>query len=191
MLVNTELNDSNLISAINVKFIPVAAYAMNVCKISKGEVNELDQIVKRELRSKQMLGKQASNERLYLKREDGGRGLKSMRDVYKETRLRVACYMSKSENRWIQAAWRRETLKEENAVVTEARTTMEEAGITLEFKDNMIQLNGEQIDQEWKPTWRRVKSALQKGARQKRIETCQSTEQQSQFFREQEDECYL
>ena len=43
-----------------------------------------------------------------------------MRDVYKETRLRVACYMSKSENRWIQAAWRRETLKEENAVVTEA-----------------------------------------------------------------------
>ena len=71
-----------------------------------------------------------------------------MRDVYKETRLRVACYMSKAENRWIQAAWRRETLKEENAVVTKARTTMEEAGITLEFKDNMIQLNGEQIDQD-------------------------------------------
>ena len=55
MLVNTELNDSNLISAINVKVIPVAAYAMNVCKFSKGELNELDQIVKRELRSKQML----------------------------------------------------------------------------------------------------------------------------------------
>ena len=173
MLVNTELNDSNLISAINVKVIPFAAYAMNVCKFSKGELNELDQIVKRELRSKQMFGKQASDERLYLKREDGGRGLKSMRDldVYKETRLRVACYMSKSENWWIQAAWRRETLKEENAVVTEARTTIKEAGITLEFKDNMIQLNGEKIDQEWKPTWRRVKSALQKGARQKRIET--------------------
>ena len=75
-----------------------------------------------------------------------------MRDVYKETRLCVACYMSKSENRLIQAAWRRDTLKEENAVVTEARTTMEEAWITLEFKGNMIQLNGEQIDQEWKPT---------------------------------------
>ena len=55
----------------------------------------------------------------------------------------------------------------------------------------MIQLNGEQIDQEWKPTWRRVKSALQKGARQKRIETYQSKEQQSQFFREREDKCHL
>ena len=50
MLVNTELNDTNHISAINVKAIPVAAYSMNVCKFSKGELNELDQIVKRELR---------------------------------------------------------------------------------------------------------------------------------------------
>ena len=64
MLVNTELNDSNLIFAINVKVIPVAAYAMNVCKFSEGELNELDQIVKRELRSKQMLEKQASDEKL-------------------------------------------------------------------------------------------------------------------------------
>lgn len=99
--------------------------------------------------------------------------------------------MSMSENRWIQAAWRRETLKEENAVVTEARTTMEEVGIRLEFEDNTIQLDGERIDQEWKSTWRRVKSALQKSAKQKRIETYKSKEQQSQFFREQEDECHL
>ena len=34
-----------------------------------------------------MLGKQASDERLYPKIEDKGRGLKSMRDVYNETRL--------------------------------------------------------------------------------------------------------
>ena len=114
MLVNTELNGRNLISAINVKVIPVAAYAINVCKFSKAELNVLDKIVKKELRSKQMLGKQASDERLYLKRENGRRGLKSMRDVYKETRLQVACYMSKSENRWNQAVWKRKTWKVEN-----------------------------------------------------------------------------
>ena len=32
MLVNTEMNDANLISAINAKVIPVAAYPINVCK---------------------------------------------------------------------------------------------------------------------------------------------------------------
>ena len=56
MLVNTQFNDRNLFSAINVKIIPVAAYSINVCKFSKRELNELDQIVKRELRSKQKLG---------------------------------------------------------------------------------------------------------------------------------------
>ena len=50
MLVNTELNDTNHISAINVKVIPVTSNSMNACKFSKGELNELDQIVKRELR---------------------------------------------------------------------------------------------------------------------------------------------
>ena len=82
MLAETELNDANLICAINEKVIPVAAYPMNVCQFSKGELMELDQVVKRELRSRNMLGRQGSDERLYLKREDGVRGLKSMRDVY-------------------------------------------------------------------------------------------------------------
>ena len=98
MLVETKLNDANLIRAINKKVNPVAAYPMNVCQFNKGELMELDQVVKRELRSRSMLGRQGSDERLYFKREDGGRGLKSMRDVYKETRLIVTCYMAKSTN---------------------------------------------------------------------------------------------
>ena len=114
LLMKSELNDENLIQAINSKVIPVAAYPMNVCKMTKGELNELDQIVKRELRKSNMLGKQASDERLYLKRDQGGRGLKSMRDVYAETRTRVACYMCKSNNKWIPVAWQRETVKENN-----------------------------------------------------------------------------
>ena len=40
MLVITELDDTNLDSAINVKVIPVAAYSMNVCKFTKGELND-------------------------------------------------------------------------------------------------------------------------------------------------------
>ena len=63
-----------------------------------------------------MLGRQASDERLYLKRERGGRGLKSFRDAYRETKLRVACYMAKPTNSWIREAWKREENKEENAI---------------------------------------------------------------------------
>ena len=101
-----------------------------------------------------MLGKQAGDERLYLKREDKESALKSMQNVYKETRLQVAYYISQQENRQLQAAWRRETLKVENAVVTVAQTTMEEVGMRLKFNVNTIQLDGEQIKQEWKLTWK-------------------------------------
>ena len=61
IIINTELNDANLIEAINMKVVPVAAYAMNICKFSIGELIELDQIIKKQLRGKNMLGRQASD----------------------------------------------------------------------------------------------------------------------------------
>ena len=93
MLTNTELNDVNFVRAINTKVIPAAAYSMNLCKFIDGELKELDQVMKPILRSKNMLGKQSSNERLYVIREDGGRGIKLLRGICKEARLRVTCYM--------------------------------------------------------------------------------------------------
>ena len=171
IIANTEFHDANLIKAINMKVILVAAYAMNICRFNVNELKELDQMIKRELRGKNMLGTQASNERLYLKREKGGRGLKSLRNTFKETRLRVACYIAKSTNRWIEAAWRRETIKKENAIVAELVKTMEEVGVRFRFEGKSIRLGNEVIDEEkeWKPTWRTVKTCLQKAMESRRI----------------------
>ena len=184
MLTKTELNDANLIKAINMKVIPVATYAINVCKFTVAELKELDQVIKKELRGKYMLRRQASDERLYLKREREGRELKSMRDAYKETKLQVACYMAKSTNRWIRAAWRREGNKEENAIVVESMSTMDEVGVRLRFEDNSIRLEEEVIDKatEYKVTWRKVKNSLQKATESKRIEIYKTKEQQSQVY---------
>ena len=106
MLTKTGLNDKNMIKATNTKMVPVAAYPLNVCKFVKAELNELDLVVKRKLRKCNMLGRQSSYERIYLKGDAGGLGLKSLRDVFVETRLRVACYIAKSSNKWIKAAWK-------------------------------------------------------------------------------------
>ena len=70
LLIKTELNDRNLMKAINSKVIPVAEYPMNVCRFSKKELLELDQIIKRQLRKNNMLGRQSSDERLYLNSGD-------------------------------------------------------------------------------------------------------------------------
>jgi len=45
--------------------IPVPAFPTNICKFNKGELLELDQVVKRELRSQNVLGKL-----MYTKRQD-------------------------------------------------------------------------------------------------------------------------
>ena len=60
MLTKAELNDKNLIKAINTKVIPVAVYPINVSKFAKVKLNELDFVVKRELRKCNMLGRQPS-----------------------------------------------------------------------------------------------------------------------------------
>ena len=81
-----------------------------------------------------MLGKQLSDERMYLRREAGRIGLKSMRDVYKETKVRVACYIAKSNSKWIQAALLREKDRGYISLECEAREMMQEPGYRIEFK---------------------------------------------------------
>ena len=63
-----------------------------------------------------MLGRQASDEQLYMKRKDGRRGLKSLREVYEETRLHVGCYLFVSDNKYIKETWKQETRKECNLI---------------------------------------------------------------------------
>ena len=61
-------------------------------------------------------------------REDGRRGMKLLRNIYKETRVRVTCYMVCLQNKWIKAAWRREDTKEQNSIVEEFEEIQFEEG---------------------------------------------------------------
>ena len=85
-ITRTELNDKNLVEAINTKVTPITACSRNICKFTQSELMRLDQLIEKDLRKNNMLGRQESNERLYMKRKDGRAGLKSRRDVYDETR---------------------------------------------------------------------------------------------------------
>ena len=118
-LTGLNLNDQNLMKAINSRVIPVAGYVMNVCHLGKNELDELDKLVKNVLRREGFHGRQSSDERLHTKKTEGGRGLKSFKEVYDETRTRVACYMATSTNEWIAAAWRNEIRKEQTSLKKE------------------------------------------------------------------------
>ena len=62
---------------------------------------------------------------MYLRREDGGRGIKSLKDIYQETKMRVSCYVACLGNKWISAARRRENTKQGNSTVEEVMKALE------------------------------------------------------------------
>ena len=99
-----------MMKAINCQVISVAGYVMNICNPGKGDLDKLDMTVKSVLRREGFQGRQSSDERLYLKRNKGGRGLKSFKEVYDETKT-MACYMAAAINEWIKVAWKNESQK--------------------------------------------------------------------------------
>ena len=114
-LTGVKLNDENLVKAIS-RVVSVARYVTKVRDLMRGDIEELCKIVKTTLRKQGFLGKQASDERLYGIKEDGGRGLKSFKEVYDEIKVRVACYMVTSNNEWIKVSWRNEHMKKQTSL---------------------------------------------------------------------------
>ena len=139
-LTGLNLNDKNLMKAINCRVIPVAGYIMNVCNLGKGDLDELDMIVKSVLRREGFHGKQSSDERLYLKRNKGGRGLKSFKEVYDEIKTRVTCYMAAATNEWIRVTWRNESQKEQISLKKEAGKAMRDVEVTVSFDEGSVLL---------------------------------------------------
>ena len=70
MITRTEQNDKTLAKAPKSypsrKSYPSVADTMNVCEFTQYELSELDQVIKIDSRKNNMLGQQASNERLYM-----------------------------------------------------------------------------------------------------------------------------
>ena len=137
-----QLYDKNLMKAINTMVIPIATYPMNVMKISRGDLLEMEGIIKKELRGRNMHGRLGSDARLYLPRELGGRGMRSIIDAYEQTKIRISCYLAMSQNDVLQEVWKRQCEKEFISVKREAVDAMRSIGITLKFENSRIHIDG-------------------------------------------------
>lgn len=87
-------------TAINTRGISVAAYVMNFCNLNEKQFDGLDKLIKEAMRDNFMLERQSSDERLYSKRQVGG--LRSLKYVYGDTKVRVARYMANASSPWIK-----------------------------------------------------------------------------------------
>ena len=87
IITRRELNYKNLVEAINTNVKLVASYPMSVSKFTQSELTGLVQVIKTDLRKNNMLGRQASDERLYMKRKDRARALKLLREVCEKNKV--------------------------------------------------------------------------------------------------------
>ena len=74
--------------------------------------------------------------------------MKLLRDVFVETGLRVACYMVKSSNKWIKAAWKRELLKETNSIKDKAVIPIHKVRTVIDFEEDCILMDGKRIQKD-------------------------------------------
>ena len=137
------LNEKKLITAINCQVIPVASYVMNVYNLGKCDLEELGMALKSVLRREVFHERPSSDDILYPKRNEGGRGLKSFKEVYNETKTRVAYCMTATTKEWIRVAWRNESQKEQISLKKEAEKVMRKGEMTVSFDEgSVITLNG-------------------------------------------------
>ena len=143
----------------------MAGYIMNVVNLGKGDLDELNKIVKGVLQKEGFHGRQSSDERLYTKTSDGDRGLKSFKEVYDETKTWVACYMATSINEWIRLAWRNEIRKEQTSLKKEAEKAMRGVDAVVSFDEGAVTIDEERTT-EWKAGWKKILNEGQKRNKQ-------------------------
>ena len=88
--------------------------------------------------------------------------MKSFKEVYDETRTRVACYMATSTNEWIAAAWRNEISKEQTSLKREVERIMRDVNTIVSFDEGSIAI-GEEKCTDWKYGWTNLKKILNEG----------------------------
>ena len=87
-----------------------------------------------------------------MRREEGGRGLMSFKDVYACTKGRVACYMAASTDKWIKAVWANDCSNEHESTQKIDQEVMAEVKVDVEFRMGNISIGNETVDN-WKTAW--------------------------------------
>ena len=139
-------------------------------------------MVKDTLRERKFHGRHASNKRLYMRREEGGRRLMSFKDIYVRTKARVACYMAASTDKLIKAAWANECSKEHTSTKKISEEIMAEIKVDVEFGMVNISIGNETVDN-WKTAWKILRMKLQQGLQRNKMERLSQKNMQSEIPR--------
>ena len=86
------------------------------------------------------------------------------KEVYDETKVRVACYMATSNNEWIKVSWRNEYLKEQTSLKREAEEAMQRVNMNAQVEFNFGDIKiGNEGYVDGRLHWESLRTLLNKG----------------------------
>ena len=106
----------------------------------------------------------------------------SLKDVYEETKVRVAYYMNYTQNIWVKTTWQREIQKEGKSIKSEAEEFLKGIEENVEFGPDEIKINGEKAKGTWKEIWTKLKKSIKRKKEELRIDQYKAKNMQSQFY---------
>ena len=127
LVLNSELNARNRIATINTLAVPVVLYSYGI-DWKLNEIQDLDQMTRKQLCMNWMLAKKAYVDRIYLPCQEGGRSLMNLEKEYKATVVALHKYVMNKEDPQIKAVLRHQTAKALHSVPKEAEAYLTEAG---------------------------------------------------------------
>ena len=93
LVLKSELNAGNKITAINTLAVPVLTYSFNVVNWTLQEIRKLDRKTRKILTMYRMNHPKADFDRIYISRKEGGRGLIQLECTFKTTTIGLDTYL--------------------------------------------------------------------------------------------------
>ena len=95
-IAKAKLTALNFVRAYNSFALPILRYGFGILKWTKTELLKLDRKMRKILTKAGFHHPKSNTHRLYMRREDGGRGVKSLWDTYNEECSKIATYLRKN-----------------------------------------------------------------------------------------------
>jgi hypothetical protein len=96
MILKSELNSKNKITAIGALAVPVLRYSFGIINWRSEEIKKIDRKTRKRLRVYKIHHPKADIDSLYVKRNQGGRGWSQIEAAYKTEIINIAEYLKKS-----------------------------------------------------------------------------------------------
>ena len=120
LVLKSELNALNRIEAINTLAIPVVTYSFNIINWQMSEIQRMDRKTRKLLTMERMHHPKSDVDRLYLPRDQGGRGLTQLEMTYKTTTIGLYHYLNTSKDMLMALVLKHEKNKKLYSVHKEA-----------------------------------------------------------------------